>query len=362
MRSPFYAVRQNASRTILALLLRKHEGLSMKPILITCGDPAGVGPEVALKALLAGAAGDHPVVLVGNLNVWQRAAEMVGTDVYSIPELDNPRQETGWPVVAAADCRLEAMADPTDPTDAQLAERGGVQLNAINKSVQACLAGLGAAVVTMPIDKRANQAAGALFPGHTELIAKMCRVPRPVMMLFGPEIRVVPITTHIAYADVPGRLSPGLVLATIRTVAEGVRDLFSLQQPRLALCGLNPHAGEGGLFGAEEIRILSPAVELARQEGIEIDGPLPADTVFVFRDRYDAIICPTHDQALIPLKLLHFDCGVNTTLGLPIVRTSPDHGTARDIAWKNKANPCSAEHAIAAAVRFSATRLASEEN
>lgn len=326
----------------------------MKPILITCGDPAGIGPEVALKALRGGAARGRPVLLVGNLNVWQRAADMLGESLVVVPEIHHGRDPAeGWPVLYLADCDLAGMTDPSDPADRYLEERGTVQLNAIRAATRACLAGDGVAMVTMPIDKRASKAAGATSPGHTEMIAQMCRVPQPVMMLFGPQMRVVPITTHIPYIDVPGRLSPGLVLETLRIVRDGLQRLFGIAEPRLALCGLNPHAGENGLFGAEELRILGPAVGTAQAEGISCEGPLPADTVFVFRDRYDAIVCPTHDQALIPLKLLHFDCGVNTTLGLPIIRTSPDHGTARDIAWQDVADPCSAGHAIRAAIDFS---------
>ncbi len=327
-----------------------------KSIVITCGDPAGIGAEVALKALKQGAAQDHPVVLIGNLNVWQRAAELVGETVYVVPEIANARQEEGWAVWSDPECRLDQMLDPADPDDKFLAQRGAVQVNAIDAAAKACLVGKAAAMVTMPIDKRANRAAGIQEPGHTEMIARLCRTPQPVMMLFGPAMRVVPITTHIAYADVPAKLTPGLVLSTLRIVAQGLRELFGIAQPRIALCGLNPHAGEGGLFGAEEIRILGPAAGLARQEGLLVEGPLPADSTFAFRNDYDAIVCPTHDQALIPLKLLHFDCGVNTTLGLPIVRTSPDHGTARDIAWTGDASACSAEHAIRAAIDFARRR------
>jgi 4-hydroxythreonine-4-phosphate dehydrogenase len=206
----------------------------------------------------------------------------------------------------------------------------------------------------MPIDKRALHAAGVPFAGHTEFIAHLCGVARPVMMLFGPQLRVVPITTHIPYAEVPARLTVELVLDTLRIVHRDLRRLFRVNEPRLALCGLNPHAGEGGLLGREEIDVLIPAVQAARRDGLTVDGPLPADSAFVGRGAYDAVLCPTHDQALIPLKQRHFDCGVNVTLGLPIVRTSPDHGTARDLAWRNQADPRSAAAAIRAAVDFAA--------
>jgi 4-hydroxythreonine-4-phosphate dehydrogenase len=246
------------------------------------------------------------------------------------------------------------MLDAADRSDEHLRERGEAQVRAIEAAVHACLAGQAAAVVTMPIDKRALHAAGSPYPGHTEMIADLCGAPHPVMMLFGPTLRVVPLTTHVALAEVPARLTTEGVFESLRVIHRDLQRLFGIQRPRLALCGLNPHAGEGGLFGTEEIRVLAPAAEAARSAGIVIDGPLPADAVFAQRSRWDAIVCPTHDQALIPLKLLHFDCGVNTTLGLPIERTSPDHGTARDIAWRGEADPTSAAAAIAAAAEMAA--------
>jgi 4-hydroxythreonine-4-phosphate dehydrogenase len=311
----------------------------MKPILITLGDPAGVGAEVALKALAQGAAGPRPVALVGDAAVWQRAADRVGA---------------AWPIWQVGDFALPTMTDPADSRDEYRRERGEAQRAAITTAVRACVNGAAAAVVTMPIDKRALHAAGVPFAGHTEFIAHLCGVARPVMMLFGPQLRVVPITTHIPYAEVPARLTVELVLDTLRIVHRDLRRLFRVNEPRLALCGLNPHAGEGGLLGREEIDVLIPAVQAARRDGLTVDGPLPADSAFVGRGAYDAVLCPTHDQALIPLKQRHFDCGVNVTLGLPIVRTSPDHGTARDLAWRNQADPRSAAAAIRAAVDFAA--------
>jgi 4-hydroxythreonine-4-phosphate dehydrogenase len=172
------------------------------------------------------------------------------------------------------------------------------------------------------------------------------------MMLFGPGLRVVPITTHVPLRQVPDLLTVPLVLETLRVVHADLKRLFGVVMPRLGLCALNPHAGEGGLFGDEEQRVLIPAAQAARAEGIEVEGPLPADSAFADPGRYDVLVCPTHDQALIPLKQRAFDLGVNITLGLPIVRTSPDHGTARDIAWTGQANPSSAGAAIAAAVEI----------
>jgi 4-hydroxythreonine-4-phosphate dehydrogenase len=312
--------------------------MKMKPILITVGDPAGVGAEVALKALRKGAAKDRPVALVGPPSVWRRAAEAVGAG-------------DQWPIWADAEPFVFGD-DPADPGDARLAERGRALVRAIDAAARACLAGRTAAMVTMPIDKRALRAGGAEYPGHTEFIADLCGVARPVMMLFGLSFRVAPLTTHLALRDVPARLTVDDTFAALQIIHRDLQRLFGIAAPRLALCGLNPHAGEGGLFGDEEQRILGPAAARARGEGIAVDGPAAADGVFARRRRYDAIVCPTHDQALIPLKLLHFNRAVNVTLGLPIVRTSPDHGTARDVAWRGKADAGSAFAAIRAAVDF----------
>lgn len=324
----------------------------MKPIVITCGDPAGVGPEVALKALAAGAALDHSVALAGAAEVWRAAAALTGIPVQTVPDLTEAVGHAPWSVWSSGKLRWDAAEDPTDKADQRLAVRGAVLNEALLLAVRACLDGMAAAVATMPIDKRALRAAGVAFPGHTEYLAQLCGVPRPVMMCFGPDLRVVPLTTHVPYREVPRILTIELVLETIRIVARDMRRCFGLAQPRLALCGLNPHASEGGLFGREESEVLEPAVRTARDEGFAVTGPLPADSAFAVRDRYDVLLCPTHDQALIPLKQLYFDRGVNATLGLPIIRTSPDHGTARDIAWRNLANASSAAAAIRAAVEF----------
>jgi 4-hydroxythreonine-4-phosphate dehydrogenase len=329
----------------------------MKPLLITIGDPAGIGAEAALKALGQGAAKGRAVVMVGPAEVWRRAAEVVGVD-NQWPIWENAAEHDDAADDAAQ--RYDLGADPADRRDERLRERGLVLAGAIETAVRACLAGRAAAVVTMPIDKRALHAAGKPYPGHTEFIADLCGAATPVMLLFGPELRVAPLTTHVALRDVPARLSVDATLAALRIVARDLTRLFGIAEPRVALCGLNPHAGEGGLFGDEEIRILAPAAATARAEGINVEGPLAADGAFAQRRRYDAVVCPTHDQALIPLKLLHFDCGVNATLGLPIVRTSPDHGTARDIAWQGRADAGSAAAAIAAAIEF-AERIGSFE-
>jgi 4-hydroxythreonine-4-phosphate dehydrogenase len=199
------------------------------------------------------------------------------------------------------------------------------------------------ALVTAPVSKTQLRQVGFSHPGQTEFIAERCGVSRSniVMMLAGPTLRVVPLTIHIPFADVPAALTATLIKARAHATARGLRRLFGIEQPRLAMAGLNPHAGEDGLLGREEIELIAPVLEILRAEGLDISGPHSADAMFSPRARanYDAALCCYHDQALIPIKALHFDDGVNMTLGLPIVRTSPDHGTAFDIAGQGHAHP-----------------------
>jgi 4-hydroxythreonine-4-phosphate dehydrogenase len=220
---------------------------------------------------------------------------------------------------------------------------GRAMADYISWACERCLAEDAAGMVTAPINKQALQRTGADFPGHTEFLAAGCGVDEVVMMLAGERLRVCLVTTHCALRDVPRRLTVDRVLTTIRIAAHSLRQQFGLAQPRLAVLALNPHAGEGGLFGDEERQCILPAIEAARDQGIDASGPHSADTLFWFaaQGRYDAVICMYHDQGLIPLKLLHFDDGVNVTLGLPIVRTSVDHGTAYDLAGTGKASPAS---------------------
>jgi 4-hydroxythreonine-4-phosphate dehydrogenase len=229
----------------------------------------------------------------------------------------------------------------------------------ISWACDVCIAGDAAGMVTAPINKQALQAAGADFPGHTELLAARCQVEDVVMMLAGERLRVCLVTTHCALREVPQRLTTQRILKTIRIVSASLQKQFGLKRPRLAVLALNPHAGEGGLFGDEEKRHIAPAVAAARAEGIVASGPHSADTLFWFavQGQYDAVICMYHDQGLIPLKLLHFDDGVNVTLGLPIVRTSVDHGTAYDLAGTGQASPAS----LIAAVKMAAVMAGKQE-
>jgi 4-hydroxythreonine-4-phosphate dehydrogenase len=229
----------------------------------------------------------------------------------------------------------------------------------ISWACDACIDGDAAGMVTAPINKQALRAAGTEFPGHTELLADRCQVDEVVMMLAGARLRVCLVTTHCALREVPQRLTAERILTTMRIAATALQQQFGLEHPRLAVLALNPHAGEGGLFGDEEKRHIVPAIETARDEGLAVSGPHSADTLFWFasQGQYDAVICMYHDQGLIPLKLLHFEDGVNVTLGLPIVRTSVDHGTAYDLAGTGQASSAS----LIAAVRMAAEMAEKQE-
>jgi 4-hydroxythreonine-4-phosphate dehydrogenase len=282
------------------------------------GDPAGVGPEVAVAAYraLSGRTGSHPLMLVGDADIFRAQGDIPDTAL--VPTIRVASHEPGR----------------TDPANAPAI------LSAIETSVRAAEEGRAAAVVTAPINKASLMKAGFGFPGHTEYLAHLTGAPRAVMMLAGKDLKVVPLTIHIPYAAVPAALTKEAIIETGAIILDALRLDFGIAQPRLAVAGLNPHAGEDGEIGREEKDIIAPAIERLRKNGDRILGPLPPDTMFheEARANYDAALCMYHDQALIPLKTLAFWDGVNVTLGLPIVRTSPDHGTALDIAGKKKAD------------------------
>lgn len=304
-------------------------------IAITMGDPLGIGPEVIAKSLHVADSIARPVLI-------------------GIPDiLRDAIRNCGEPSVAARADEYAIVA-PGSPMGDSPAARGRNQAECIEIAVAMTMRGETAAIVTAPSSKANFDAAGIHVPGQTELIARLCGAETPVMMLAGKTLRVVPLTTHCALVEVPKRLSVEKIVRQLRVIDADLRRWFGIERPRIALTGLNPHAGEGGMFGREEIEILAPAAALARQEGIDVTDPQPADTAFHFaaRGRYDIVVAPTHDQALIPLKLLHFDDGVNHTLGLPFPRTSPDHGTAPDIAGRGVANPASMIAATRTAVEM----------
>jgi 4-hydroxythreonine-4-phosphate dehydrogenase len=313
-----------------------------KPIILTMGDPTGVGPEIIIKALLSGVLDDfsRPLLVAGDLGVLKQAAALLGagTSVSRQTGLASYRLTIGGRSLFLRSLSSLSMDQLVygRPNDAC----GHAMVDYIRWACDCCLSGEGSAMVTAPINKGAIRRVGYDFPGHTELLAERCKVDRVVMMLGGERLKVCLVTTHMALRQVPDALSVAEILATVRITDASFRRFFRLEHPRIAVLALNPHAGEGGHFGDEEIRLILPAVEAARREGIDASGPHSADTLFHFavQGAYDAVVCMYHDQGLIPLKLLHFEDGVNVTLGLPIVRTSVDHGTAYDLAGTGRAN------------------------
>lgn len=301
---------------------------------ISAGDPAGIGPEVIGKSWQARHARDlPPFFAIGDPRAF--AAVWDGP----VAVIDAPCDANGLfaealPVLPVIDTGAVTPGQP-DLDGARCA------LQALEMGVGLARAGTVGAIVTGPISKIQLQKVGFNFPGQTEFIAEACGVSRQnvAMLLAGPDLRVVPITVHIGLAQVSAALSVELIVNRARAAAKGMARNFGIERPRLAMAGLNPHAGEQGSMGSEEVEIIIPAIELLRADGFHVDGPLPADTMFhaAARARYDVALCQYHDQALIPIKALHFDDAVNMTLGLPIVRTSPDHGTAFDIAGHDRA-------------------------
>jgi len=329
------------------------------PLAISMGEPAGIGPDIILQLYSRRAALGLPAFVVfGHPGFLASRAERLGL-VLRIAEAD--------PDEAAA---TFGDALPVSPVDGMVPDHPGkpspvsahVVIDAIAAAVRSTLAGQCSGVVTAPIHKGALYHAGFRHPGHTEFLAELCAnggKPRlPVMMLAHEELRAVPLTIHVPLREVPGLISRRLIFETLAVMAHDLRQRFGVKQPRIAVAGLNPHAGEGGSIGREDVEIIGPAVADARAEGIDAVGPLPADTLFFppHWRQYDAVLAMYHDQALIPIKTVAFDAGVNVTLGLPIVRTSPDHGTALDLAGTGRASAASFAAAIAMAQRMTAHR------
>lgn len=318
------------------------------PVALSCGEPAGIGPELAAAAW-AQLGGEVPFFLIGDPGHLP-----AGTPV---AEIDDPSDATaaialGLPVLRHDFPGALTPGQP-NPDHAQ-----GV-IDVIARGVELVRAGAASALCTGPIHKQALQeGAGFAYPGHTEYLAALAGVERVVMMLASNTLRVVPVTIHIPLRDVPDALTAEGLEQTIRITHAALIADFGIPAPRLAVAGLNPHAGEGGRMGREEIDLIAPVLDRLRGDGMDIRGPLSADTMFhaAARAGYDAAIAMYHDQALIPIKTLAFDSGVNVTLGLPFVRTSPDHGTALDIAGRGQANPSSLIEALRMAARMAAAR------
>jgi 4-hydroxythreonine-4-phosphate dehydrogenase len=308
------------------------------PILVTMGEPAGIGPEIAVAAFktLGGRLGDHPLKLVGDASVFASC----GFDDQD----------------AFIATRARAIRSAGKP----LASNAAAVIEAIDTAVALAADGAAAAIVTAPINKAVLVHGGFAHPGHTEYLQALTGVPRAVMLLASDQLRVAPLTIHTALASVPTAITTQSIVDTGEIILCALTRYFALPAPRLAVSGLNPHAGEDGVLGGEERAVIAPAVQLLKARGHDVRGPLPADTMFhaEARANYDAALCMFHDQALIPIKTLSFWDGVNVTLGLPIIRTSPDHGTAFDIAGTGKADARSMIAAIRMAARMAdATRL-----
>lgn len=307
-------------------------------VALSMGDPAGIGPEVTLAAITAAAMARRvQPILVGCAAVYEEAAQRSGRAIDFRAWRPGERLTgRGVPVFEVA--RLPHVARiPARPTVAG----GRAAHAAIVAAAGLVRDGFAAALTTAPISKANLAAAGCGASGHTELLAELAGDCDVRMMMVGPRLRVALATTHLALADVPHRLDRAAVRDTVRIVAAALRRHFALPQPRIAVTGLNPHAGERGLYGREEIDTIAPAIAQARRGGIDVVGPVAADSAFpqALAGHYDVVVCMYHDQALGPFKLLHFHDGVNFTAGLPYVRTSPDHGTAYDIAGQNRADP-----------------------
>jgi 4-hydroxythreonine-4-phosphate dehydrogenase len=321
------------------------------PLALSLGDPAGIGPEIILRSYEALKDDGRPFAVVGGADVLRTAARATGLDVAIQPIEQISEAEASFaqalPVIVGAD----AAWTPGEPTE----EGAALALHSLAEAARFALLGEAGAVVTAPVSKAQLAKVGFEYPGQTELFAHICGLAPEdaVMMLAGPTLRTVPLTVHVALAEVPALLSSELIVHRGAIVAAALRRDFGIAAPKLAVAALNPHAGEDGRFGDEEACIIQPAIAALRGQGHDVVGPVPGDALFtpVIRGGYDAALCMYHDQALIPLKALEFDEGVNVTLGLPIIRTSPDHGTAFDIAGTGRAE---------AGAMIAAIRLAGE--
>jgi 4-hydroxythreonine-4-phosphate dehydrogenase len=327
------------------------------PLALTLGEPAGIGPDITFAAWRRRAElGLPPFYLLADPAFVARRAERIAPDTPVAvvkPAAATAAFATALPVV---DIAVPVSAEPGRPDQSS----APAALAAIRRAVADVCAGAAAAVVTNPVAKNVLYRSGFPEPGHTEYLGKLAEeatgvVAHPVMMLWSPELAVVPVTIHLALKDVIARLSESLVFETGRIVARDLRERFGIARPRLAIAGLNPHAGEDGALGDEDLTVVRPAVDRLKAEGIDARGPLPADSLFhqAARASYDVALAMYHDQALIPIKTLAFDHAVNVTLGLPFVRTSPDHGTAFDIAGTGRADPASLIAALRLAAKLS---------
>ena len=330
-----------------------------KPLALTTGEPAGIGPDITIKAWLRRDELKLPAFyLLGDRDFLAGRADALGLKVRLAEVRAEEAIATFADALPVVSTGHKATAKPGQPDETS----ADAAMASIRQAVGDVMAGRAGAVVTNPIAKNVLYRAGFRHPGHTEFLAELAasggRQPQPVMMLWSPALVVVPVTIHLSLRDAIAQLSRELIVSTARIVVAELKTRFGVAHPRIAMAGLNPHAGEDGSLGTEDQAIVASAVEILRGDGIEIRGPLPADTMFheAARKTYDCAICMYHDQALIPVKTLAFEDAVNVTLGLPFIRTSPDHGTAFDIAGTGKASPSSLIAALRLAARMSAAQ------
>jgi len=325
------------------------------PLALTIGEPSGIGPDITIAAWLKRSAENlPPFYLIGDADLIRRRAALLGASIEIVET--SPQDAAGiFPrALPVAPTGHTATGTPGKPD----ATSAWAAIASIEQAVADVKAGVASAVVTNPIAKSVLYSAGFRHPGHTEFLAELAanggNALKPVMMIWSETLAVVPVTIHLPLREAIAELTTEMIAETARIVVKDMKRRLGLRSPRLAIAGLNPHAGEGGTLGKEDDAIVAPAIKQLQREGIDARGPLPADTMFheAARKTYDCAICMYHDQALIPVKTLAFDSGVNVTLGLPFIRTSPDHGTAFDIAGTGRANPSSLIAALHLAARM----------
>jgi 4-hydroxythreonine-4-phosphate dehydrogenase len=324
----------------------------MKKILITMGDPGGVGPEIVIQALSAPGIGKYCIpIVVGNTLIMSKALGLLGNP-RKIREITSPDEaESSGKLLHIINVTHTGL--PSLPQNKPTAAGGEACVSYIKKAVLLVVRKQADGIVTAPISKEALKMAGFPWPGHTEMLSELSGTRQYAMMLIGGPLRVILVTIHTALKNVPHLITMQRVLSVLR-LAKKACNMLKIRTPKIGVAGLNPHAGEAGIFGEEEITQIVPAVRKANREGIPVSGPYPPDTIFhkAYQGEIDIVVCMYHDQGLIPLKMIAFDKGVNVTVGLPFVRTSPDHGTAYDIAWKGMANPSSVIEAIKLAAKL----------
>jgi len=315
------------------------------------GEPGGIGPEVIVKAISRDDVRNtcNPVV-IGNIDVIKKAAEL--TDIrMEVREVSSPSTSIDKDVIGVIDTGTQVSVEPQSSSYS-----GKAVVEYIKKAVGFALRAEADAIVTAPISKESLRMAGHPWPGHTEMLAELTDTKDFAMMIVGGALRVILCTIHIPLREVAGRINESIVFRTILLAERGM-DMLGMRRARIGVAGLNPHAGEGGLLGREDMEMIAPAIKMARAEGIDVSGPYPPDVIFhrACRGDFDIIVAMYHDQGLIPFKMLEFHRGVNVTVGLPIIRTSPDHGVGFDIAWRNMADPSSMIEAIELATRLRLT-------